>query len=94
MLRSWCGLARDFDGVGYAAGEMLSYERLAEVVDKVLRCEVERRERTVEMLKRGFGLWISEGMKYTMVLVEGKGVAWDKDERFTRSGECRCGASR
>lgn len=71
------------DSVVHVAGDTVSYQRLADVIDKVLGIEVEREvwkiEDLQEELKRDPGDTLK---KYRVVFAKGKGVAWKQQDSF------------
>jgi hypothetical protein len=75
-------------GVVYVAGDVVSMQRLADVVELVLGRSVERSVETVEQLKRELAEDPGDVMrKYRAVFAAGVGVSWDANETFnSRNG--------
>lgn len=73
----------DAQGVIYTAGDTVSMQRLAEVVEKQTGKKVERILKTVPDLKKDLAADPENGMlKYRVVFGEGVGVAWDRESTF------------
>ena len=69
--------------VVYTAGDTVTYEQLADVVDSVLDRKVERVEWSVPMLKEELKQEPDNPIKkYRVVFAEGKGVAWSFAKTF------------
>ncbi|KAL2817528.1 hypothetical protein BDW59DRAFT_152586 [Aspergillus cavernicola] len=67
----------------YVAGDTLSYERLAELLEMVTGRTFQRKVRTVESAKADLTKEPENGLyKYQIVFGEGKGVAWDIGETW------------
>jgi hypothetical protein len=70
-------------GVVFVAGDTVSMGRLADVVDGLLRREVERSVKTVGQLERELRESPDDVMrKYRAVFAAGVGVSWDKNMTF------------
>jgi len=66
--------------VVFIAGDSISYDTLAYVVEKVYGKEVNREEWTVPALKDDLAKDPDNGIKkYRVVFAEGRGVAWDRN---------------
>lgn len=77
--------APEVRGVVYAAGETVSYARLAGILERVWQREVVREEWSVGMLKEELAQDPGDGLKkYRVVFAEGKGVAWSQEETFDK----------
>lgn len=75
--------APEVQGVVFTAGDTVSMTRLAEIVESVTGGKVERRLKTVEMLKDELKESPDDGMaKYRVVFAEGVGVSWEKEKTF------------
>ena len=73
----------DQSGVVFAAGDTVSMQQIADVVDRVMERKVSRSVKTVEQLKEELALDPDNGIKkYRVVFAEGRGVAWDKEASF------------
>lgn len=69
--------------VVYTAGETITYQRLADIVDGVLDRKVERVEWPVPLLKDELAKDPENAIKkYRVVFAEGRGVAWDMGQTF------------
>jgi hypothetical protein len=67
----------------YTAGETITYERLADVVDSTLDRKVKRVEWSVPFLKEELAKDPEDAFKkYRVVFAEGRGVSWDKRKTF------------
>lgn len=66
--------------VVFTAGDTVSYEHLADVVEKVLGRKIERREWSLEELRDELKNDPGNTLKkYRIVFAEGRGVAWDME---------------
>ncbi|KAL4816795.1 hypothetical protein BDW67DRAFT_161570 [Aspergillus spinulosporus] len=73
----------DPDNIVYVAGDTVSYERVAEIVESVMGKAFDRRVRTVDDAKRDLAQEPENGLyKYQIVFGEGRGVAWDAEETW------------
>ncbi|CBF82111.1 hypothetical protein AN5317.2 [Aspergillus nidulans FGSC A4] len=73
----------DPDNIVYVAGDTVSYGRLADIVESVMRRAFERRVRTVDAAKRDLAQDPENGLlKYQIVFGEGRGVAWNAEETW------------
>ena len=71
------------DEVVFVAGDTISYQRLADVVEEVLKQKVDRAEWSLNSLRGDLEADPSSTMKkYRVVFAEGVGVAWDKAATF------------
>lgn len=62
------------------AGDTVTYERLADMVERVLGRKIERREWSLEELRAELRTDPGDKLKkYRVVFAEGKGVAWDME---------------
>ena len=69
--------------VVFVAGDTVTYDRLASVLEQCLGRSVERVEWTIDVLKRELQKDTNNTLKkYRIVFAEGRGVAWDKEESF------------
>lgn len=71
--------------VVYTAGETVTYERVAEVVEKLVgeKRKVKREVWTVEKLKEDLKKDPKDAVKkYRVVFAEGRGVSWDVEKTF------------
>lgn len=73
----------ELNGVVFIAGETLSYERIAEVVENISGTVIEREDWSIQRLQEELVADPDNGMKkYRVVLAEGKGTAWDREGTF------------
>lgn len=73
----------ELNGVVFIAGETLTYERIAEVVENIPGTVIEREDWSIERLQEELVADPDNGMKkYRVVLAEGKGTAWDREGTF------------
>lgn len=73
----------EVQGVVYAAGDTISMQRLANLVERVLSRPVEKSLKPVSDLKRDLSSDPENGMlKYRVVFGEGIGISWDKSSTF------------
>ena len=71
------------DQIVYTAGDTLTYERLANVVQTALGREVQRSLWSLEQLRRELAEEPGDALrKYRLVFAEGRGVAWPKESSF------------
>ena len=78
-----CGEDGEVEGVVFVAGETISYEHLAEVVEEVAGEKVQRELWSVERLVEELREDPEDGLKkYRVVFAEGRGVAWDVERTF------------
>ena len=69
--------------VVYVAGDTVSMQQLADILDSVLQKRVDRRLKDVAQLKEELAADPDNGMrKYRVVFAEGVGVSWQKSESF------------
>ena len=74
---------RIINRVVYTAGDTVTYERLADIVDSVLSRKVQRVEWSVSQLKDELAKDPDDPIKkYRAVFAEGKGVSWEVDQTF------------
>jgi hypothetical protein len=74
---------RIVNGVVYTAGDTVTYERLADIVDSVLGQNVRRVEWSVPVLKDELTKDPNDPIKkYRVVFAEGKGVSWEVGKTF------------
>jgi len=67
----------------YTSGDTISYGKLADVVEKVLRKKVEREEWSVKSLEEELSKDPENGIKkYRLVFAAGNGVAWEVKKTF------------
>ncbi|WP_437205871.1 aromatic alcohol reductase [Planctomicrobium sp. SH664] len=67
----------------YTAGDTITYRQLADVVDSVLNCQVQRVEWSVPFLKDELAKDPENTFKkYRLVFAEGRGVSWDVAQTF------------
>ena len=67
----------------HVAGDTITYQRLADVIDDVLGIEVIRELWDVPRLKRELEQDPENTLKrYRVVFAEGEGVAWDMENTF------------
>ncbi|KAK3117155.1 hypothetical protein LTR53_001734 [Teratosphaeriaceae sp. CCFEE 6253] len=72
------------DGVVYTAGDTISMEQLADLVDKILGRSVERKIATVDELEAELKAEPDNGSrKYRAVFAAGVGTAWEKKTTFS-----------
>jgi hypothetical protein len=75
--------APEIKGVIFTAGDTVSMQRLAHIVDGVLDRKVKRTLKTVPQLKEELAAASSNAiLKYQVVFGEGVGVSWDKAKTF------------
>ena len=75
--------APEIQGVVYTAGDTVSMQQLADIVDQVSGRKVERVLKDVAQLKQELAAEPDDGMrKYRVVFGEGKGVSWDREKTF------------
>ena len=73
----------DEHGIVFAAGDTVSMQQIAEIVDRVIGKKVSRSVKTVDQLKGELALDPDNGFKkYRVVFAEGRGVAWDTKTSF------------
>ncbi|KAL3434549.1 hypothetical protein BDV09DRAFT_169693 [Aspergillus tetrazonus] len=73
----------DPDNIVYVAGDTVSYERVADIVESVMGRAFERGVRTVDAAKRDLAQDPENGLfKYQIVFGEGRGVAWNAEETW------------
>jgi len=73
----------EVEGVVYTAGDTVSMQRLADVVEQMTLNQIKRELRTVSQLKGELAADPENGMlKYRVVFGEGVGVAWDQSATF------------
>jgi hypothetical protein len=71
------------DRVVYTAGDTVTYQRLADVVDAVLNRKLQRVEWSVPLLKDELAKDPENNLKkYRVVFAEGRGVSWDMAQTF------------
>ncbi|RDW58936.1 aromatic alcohol reductase [Aspergillus mulundensis] len=71
------------DRAVYVAGDTVSYEQVAEIVERVTGKTVERKVRTVMDARNDLAREPENGLfKYQVVFGEGRGVAWDVKETW------------
>lgn len=76
-------VALEIKGVIYTAGDTVSMQRLADIVDRVLDRKVKRVLKTVPQLKEELAAAPDDAiLKYQVVFGEGIGVSWDKMNTF------------
>jgi hypothetical protein len=69
--------------VVYLAGDTITYNELADVVERVLNTTVQREGWTVPQLMADLAADPTDNMKkYRAVFAQGRGVAWDKSTSF------------
>ena len=69
--------------VVFIAGDTVTYDRFASVLEQCLGRSVERVEWTIDVLKGELQQDTNNTLKkYRIVFAEGRGVAWDKEESF------------
>jgi hypothetical protein len=69
----------------YTAGETVSYDKVADVVERVKGTKVKREVWTVDDLKNDLAIDSDNPIrKYRVVFAEGKGVSWDEDTTYNR----------
>ncbi len=74
---------RIFNRIVYTAGDTVTYERLADIVESVLGRKVRRVEWSVPKLKEELAQDPDNDIKkYRVVFAEGKGVAWEVSKTF------------
>jgi hypothetical protein len=74
---------RIVNSVVYTAGDTVSYERLADIVESVLGRKLRRVEWSVPMLKNELAKDPNNPIKkYRVVFAEGRGVSWDIGKTF------------
>ncbi len=74
---------RIVNSVVYTAGDTVTYEQLADIVDSVLRRKLLREEWSVPLLKDDLAKDPSNPIKkYRVVFAEGRGVSWDVGKTF------------
>lgn len=72
-------------GVIYVAGETLSYDRLADIVEQIVGMRIEREVWDMQTLRRQLDEDPENGMKkYRVVFAEGKGIHWSQDVTFNK----------
>lgn len=69
--------------VVFVAGQTISYNELATLVEEVLQKQVKREEWSLSLMKE----WLQKSpndfiQKYRVVFGEGKGVSWDTDHTW------------
>ena len=73
----------DQNGVVFAAGDTVSMQQIADIVDQVTGKKASRSVKTVEQLKEELAADPDNGIKkYQVVFAEGRGVAWDREASF------------
>jgi hypothetical protein len=84
---------RIVNNVVYTAGDTVTYERLADIVDSVLVRKLRRVEWSVPMLKEELSKDPNNPIKkYRLVFAQGRGVSWDVGKTFNaRRGIVVCG---
>ena len=71
--------------VVFIAGDTVTYDRLASVLEESLGRSVDRVEWTMDILREELKKDPTNTLKkYRIVFAEGRGVAWDKEESFNR----------
>ena len=76
---------RIVNSVVYTAGDTVTYERLADIVDHVLNRKVGRVEWSVPVLKDELAKDPNNPIKkYRVVFAEGRGVSWEVGNTFNR----------
>ena len=75
--------SRIVNSVVYTAGDTVTYERLADIVDSVLGRKVRRVEWSVPVLKDELAKDPNDPIKkYRVVFAEGRGVSWEVGKTF------------
>lgn len=73
----------EIQGIVYTAGDTVSMQRLADIVERTVGRKVDRALKTVPQLKEELAADADNGMrKYRVVFGEGVGVSWDKAATF------------
>ncbi len=71
------------DGVVHVAGDTITYERLADVVGRVLDRPIEREVWTIPELMKALDREPDDTLRrYRAVFATGRGIAWDKADTF------------
>ena len=75
--------ATDVEGVVYTAGDTVSMQKLADIVERISDKEIKRDLKTLPELREELAAQPANGMaKYRVVFAEGVGVAWDTAKTF------------
>ncbi len=71
------------NSVVYTAGDTVTYEGLAQIVEQVLGRELKRKRLSVRELEEALARDPHDTMKkYRVVFAQGRGVSWDKSQTF------------